>query len=106
MTPDREETRAWLTARLAELEARVERIESEQQQPLDADSTERAVAREDDDALDAVEHSALVEIAQTQQALKRLADGTYGQCISCGRAISPGRLKAIPAAALCINCAN
>ena len=106
MIRERDDVRDWLTTRLTELEARVARIEAEQQQPLDADSGERAVAREDDDALDAVEHSALLEIAQTRQALKRLADGTYGQCASCGKDISPHRLDAIPAAALCIDCAN
>lgn len=95
-----------LTARLAELEARVGRIENEQQQPLDADSSERVVEREDDEALDALELSALREIAQTQQALARLAAGQYGRCTACGDAIAAARLEAMPAAALCINCAS
>jgi len=46
---------------------------------------------------------ALIEI---EQALARLDDGTYGVCLRCGAAISPGRLDARPAAALCITCAG
>lgn len=95
-----------LTARLAELEARVGRIENEQQQPLDPDSSERVVEREDDEALDAVELSALLEIEHTQQALVRLATGKYGLCTACGDAIAPARLEAMPAAARCIKCAS
>ena len=104
--PDHDLIARRLTARLAELEARVGRIENEQQQPLDADSSERVVEREDDEALDALELSALLEIAQTQQALVRLATGKYGLCTACGDAIAPARLEAMPAAALCINCAS
>jgi DnaK suppressor protein len=37
-------------------------------------------------------------------ALARLDAGTYGLCTSCGRAITPERLEALPAAALCIDC--
>lgn len=94
-----------LTARLAELRSRVDRIEAEQQQPLDADSSERAVAREGDEALDSIELSALLEIEHIEQALARLARGAYGLCTSCGDPIAAARLDAIPAAALCIHCA-
>jgi DnaK suppressor protein len=37
-------------------------------------------------------------------ALRRIQDGTYGICVECGGAVSPKRLAAIPAAALCIRC--
>ena len=37
-------------------------------------------------------------------ALARLEAGTYGACTSCGRDIAPGRLEALPWAALCIDC--
>ncbi|MBI3745591.1 MAG: TraR/DksA family transcriptional regulator [Chloroflexi bacterium] len=39
-------------------------------------------------------------------ALARLADGTFGTCLSCGRQIAPARLEAIPWVALCIDCAR
>jgi DnaK suppressor protein len=43
-------------------------------------------------------------LEQIEQALKRLEGGTYGACINCGGAITPGRLEALPYAELCINC--
>ena len=37
-------------------------------------------------------------------ALKRIDEGTYGTCVSCGNEIPLGRLEAHPAASLCIDC--
>lgn len=37
-------------------------------------------------------------------ALDRLTDGTYGNCLQCGKPISANRLLAVPWAALCISC--
>ena len=39
-------------------------------------------------------------------ALERIAAGTFGQCESCGGAISEERLKAIPYTPLCLRCAK
>lgn len=39
-------------------------------------------------------------------ALARFDDGSYGKCLTCGREISEGRLRAIPYAARCIECAQ
>ena len=39
------------------------------------------------------------------RALRRLDDGTYGVCESCGGPIAPERLAAIPEATLCVDCA-
>ena len=40
------------------------------------------------------------------QALRKLDDGGYGICESCGNPISAERLAARPAAATCIDCAS
>jgi DnaK suppressor protein len=37
-------------------------------------------------------------------ALKRIDDGTYGTCVSCGEAIRRERLQASPWASHCIDC--
>lgn len=37
-------------------------------------------------------------------ALKKIEDGTYGECESCGEQIASGRLMARPVAQLCIDC--
>ncbi len=39
-----------------------------------------------------------------EEALARLDAGTYGVCTSCHVPIAPGRLEALPWAALCIDC--
>jgi DnaK suppressor protein len=41
-----------------------------------------------------------------QRAQAKLAEGTYGECDGCGRAIPPERMEAIPWAVLCIACAG
>jgi DnaK suppressor protein len=38
------------------------------------------------------------------EALRRIADGTYGKCVSCGQDISVARLEAVPHARFCIAC--
>jgi hypothetical protein len=35
-----------------------------------------------------------------------MIDGTYGKCLDCGRAIPPARLRAVPTAAFCVDCAR
>ena len=39
-----------------------------------------------------------------EEALGRLAEGTFGECINCGEEITPKRLDAIPWAPHCIRC--
>ena len=41
---------------------------------------------------------------QSQRALAKIDDGTYGVCESCGNAIGKGRLQAFPRATLCVSC--
>jgi RNA polymerase-binding transcription factor DksA len=45
-------------------------------------------------------------LADLDQALARLAEGSYGICERCGRPIAPARLAARPAARTCIRCAT
>jgi len=43
-------------------------------------------------------------LALIERALHRLADGTYGQCTSCGAEISLSRLEQNPAVETCATC--
>ncbi len=43
-------------------------------------------------------------LEQSQHALERISDGTYGQCENCGNAIGKNRLMAFPRATLCLSC--
>ena len=38
------------------------------------------------------------------EALKRIDEGTYGKCETCGQLIKESRLKALPFATMCISC--
>ena len=95
-----------LEARAAELRARVAGMDNALREPLSADFEEQAADLEAQDALGGVEDAVLQEIAQIEEALKRIADGNYGVCTSCGEDIAPKRLAAQPTATRCINCAK
>ena len=48
----------------------------------------------------------LREIGEIHGALQRMIDGTYGKCLDCGRAIPVLRLRAVPTAVSCVECAR
>lgn len=73
---------------------------------LPDDWEERAGALGDEEVLEGLDHEARSEIEAIQAALKRLENGTYGVCPECGEAIAEARLKALPIAVLCIDCAD
>ncbi len=43
-------------------------------------------------------------IIKIDEAIKRIEDGTYGECESCGEDISTERLEARPVTTFCIDC--
>jgi len=45
-------------------------------------------------------------VANLEQALSRLEQGTYGTCARCGGPIHPDRLAVLPDVQLCIDCAR
>ena len=65
--------------------------------------------------MDAIQVRAMAEASETRRrarlsrieaALKRIDDGSYGECLECGEPIPPRRLEIDPAAALCVSCAG
>ena len=44
------------------------------------------------------------QLARVDEALARLAAGTFGTCVRCGQRIPHERLAALPWAARCIDC--
>ena len=58
----------------------------------------------DDDTLAARIVSSRQALADTAQALKRMADGTYGICERCAADIPLERLEILPHATLCVPC--
>ena len=43
-------------------------------------------------------------LGQTERALSRIDDGSYGVCENCGNPIGKARLQAFPRATLCMTC--
>ncbi len=69
--------------------------------PDRADLAQSYTMREKQTTLQAMEKNRLVLI---ENAIERLEDETYGQCIECRQIIRLERLKIIPTAELCISC--
>jgi RNA polymerase-binding protein DksA len=65
-----------------------------------------------DQASDNFDREFSLDLAQNEQgilyridaALKRIEEKTFGECVSCRKAITKQRLKAVPYAELCIAC--
>lgn len=103
------EIRTRLTDKHAELSNRLKRIESDRkrdEQPLDPDFGEQAVQRENDEVLDRLQIATAADLAQVTHALSRFDAGTYGTCEICGVPIENERLRALPQATSCGNCAS
>ena len=47
-----------------------------------------------------------LELKKIAAALKRIAEESYGECVSCGEEIEEKRLDFDPAAPLCLDCAD
>jgi DnaK suppressor protein len=43
-------------------------------------------------------------LQMVEAALARIREGTFGECISCGKEINPKRLEAVPWTRHCIEC--
>jgi RNA polymerase-binding transcription factor DksA len=46
----------------------------------------------------------LAALRDIELALRRIDNGTYGNCADCGEAIEPARLTALPATRRCLRC--
>ena len=49
---------------------------------------------------------ARIRLADLDAALTRIEDGSYGSCADCGGRISDERLRALPGATRCFDCAD
>jgi DnaK suppressor protein len=53
----------------------------------------------------AIHGQAVLQLAAVEQAIDRTAEGTFGICPGCNRAIPLERLNVLPWAATCVTCA-
>lgn len=94
-----------LLERRAEVTGELSEIEDKLDDPMPKDWEDRASERQGDEVLEARGNADLEELRRIDAALRRLEDDSYGICAKCGEAISEERLRAVPTAALCRNCA-
>ncbi|MFD9942331.1 TraR/DksA family transcriptional regulator [Nonomuraea sp. NPDC059023] len=70
---------------------------------------ERSAADAGSDLTEADRAQAMLDAAVAQRravvnALRRIDDGVYGECVDCGKPVPEGRLEARPEAARCVQC--
>ena len=94
-----------LQDRRAYLEDKLRTYEASLEQQKSADFEERATETENDEVIEDLGNAGLAEIRMIDAALKRIEDGTYGTCPTCGNQISVERLEALPHTPLCRFCA-
>jgi DnaK suppressor protein len=73
---------------------------------LETDWTDIAADREAAEVLHALSDRERRELEEIEAALARVADGSFGLCQRCSRAIGRQRLLAIPEARYCLECSG
>ena len=68
------------------------------------DVADQAVASYQKELLFSQGTSGHVQLTRIRAALDRIAEGTYGQCLNCGKTIGVKRLEALPWTPYCIDC--
>lgn len=69
-----------------------------------ADAIDQAAA-ETEKALEAhIKNRGRDTLVQIDEALKRIEEGRFGECVRCDEQIAEARLKAFPLTTLCIDC--
>ena len=104
-----ERIRRKLISKRDEIEGRLSKVDQDILHTNGApnpDSGEQAIERESDDVLEALGGIARSELEKINTALNRIERDEYGICTLCKEAISAERIKAIPYADRCINCAD
>ena len=90
----------------AQLIRRIEAIEGDFKKRRSADFAEQSTGGENDEVLNEIQHEAQTELQQIKAALLRIQNNDYGVCIKCTEKIAVERLKALPYANTCIDCAH
>ena len=89
---------------LHHLENLSESAEEQQQEPAIGDPADIASLEIDQASIQKIGKREKFLLKKIDLALKKIEDGTYGECDECGEEISVARLKARPVAQLCIDC--
>jgi len=99
--------RQQLRQRLAHLEGRLDTVEHDRRRDtntMDPDWEEQATVRQNDEVFDELAEAERLPAQAIWTALQRIAEGSYGRCVTCGAPIAPRRLAALPYATQCLAC--
>jgi len=90
-----------------ELTTRIEKIEKNRSnRSISKQFDEQSVERENDEVLAGLDMEAKFELKAIETALARIDSDYFDRCTKCSETISDERLKAIPHAVTCRNCAE
>lgn len=109
MTIDTQKVRSRLEAKCTELQHEVAGLTHEEASSAQAgqgveDTGETAQAFQELQLDESILQNERHLLADVEEALRRLQDGTYGHCLTCGQPISDRRLEAIPWAVRDVKC--
>jgi DnaK suppressor protein len=73
---------------------------------VESEAQERGQGERMVQLLDRLDERMKAEIEAIDRALVKVGTAQYGRCEECGKAIPQSRLEALPAAAMCVACAQ
>ena len=103
---DQDQVKKSLLAKRTALAQRLGATQATERQEVTEGQNDNAQLWEVSDIRDDLDTQAATELDQVNQALARLDAGEYGLCTDCEEPIAEARLKALPYATLCIQCAE
>jgi DnaK suppressor protein len=74
--------------------------------PITQNLDDQSILIVNNDVIDELDRLERQELIKIDNALMKIQNGTYGRCIDCGNQIEKKRIKALPYALVCIDCAN
>ena len=109
MTIDTQKVRARLETKHTELQHEIAGLTCEEASSVQADQEvedtgETAQTFQEVQLDESILQNQRHLLADVEEALRRLQDGTYGRCLTCGQSIPDRRLEAIPWAVRDVEC--
>ena len=98
--------KAQLESLKQEYETRIDKIEDHLHNPqdeLDEHWDDQAISMRQNDMRQNLLAEAQQNLTYVNNALMRIENGTYGECVECGEDIEEKRLDAVPYATLCME---
>ncbi len=89
-----------------ELQTRIDKIEEHTQHPqddLNEHWDDQAISYQENDMRHNLRFEAQQELVEVNNALLRIENGNYGECLECEEEIESKRLQAVPYAKYCIK---